>query len=265
MKQLFVIFVLAFAIVCGNAQVPIKAPTKPTRTAAPAKPKPTVKPKAKISAKAKGKIDYSSLRLGDFYYSDGSFSHERQIGKLCVGVVFSLSPTMEEFNHGWTHGQIIALEDAGGGEGFVWGNDSTDLASPFHNVSRDDEMRDRQGYVYSHSPLVKDAPAFQTALNYPAPLPPHKTSGWYLPASGQWVDVFKNVIGMDINASYSWNTETIQLTNDKLNIGGIDWNYWSSTEGSAYKAIMFGNFGSDVSTLSLEKRRLYKVRAVAAF
>ena len=128
--------------------------------------------------------DYDQLQIGDYYYSDGSFSHEINDQKDCVGVVFSLETTKEEKARGWTHGYIIALSDAKNGAYFEWGPIHRNLPTPHADYSHkyEDEERalnDFNGYIYTNSIYTNSSEykAFMTARNDPVFLPDGKTSG----------------------------------------------------------------------------------------
>lgn len=76
-------------------------------------------------------IEAPKAKVGDYYYSDGTWSTEYNAAKECIGIVFALSktaygnidPSLKES----AHGRIVALEDlkdAGNGWNWygVWGN-----------------------------------------------------------------------------------------------------------------------------------------------
>ena len=138
------------------------------------------------------KVDdcWDNLKIGDYYYSDGSFSTHLDQLKTCVGIVFSLETTAEEKKHGWTHGQIVALEDAGG-ERCQWGPRGSLLTT--HVDEWRDVRKDKDGYLYSNSIYASKYEAFAAARKYSALLPSGKTSGWYLPSVGQWVEIIEKL------------------------------------------------------------------------
>ena len=55
--------------------------------------------------------DYEKAEIGDYFYIDGTLSHQKSEDKKAVGIVFTLETTEEEKKHGWIHGQIIALKN----------------------------------------------------------------------------------------------------------------------------------------------------------
>lgn len=142
--------------------------------------------------------DYSKVRLGDYFYEDGTFSHRIANGKKMVGVVFNLNTSKEEKNAGWNHGQIVALEDAkeDGMDCSSWGIPTKELLqyairSPYDSyIKRNCEDN---GYLISHLDGVLNNPEFKPfmlAARYDAKLPNGKTSGWYLPCVSQWLTLY---------------------------------------------------------------------------
>lgn len=182
--------------------------------------------------------DYTQLQIGDYYYSDGSFSHEKHDSKECVGIVFSLETTTAEKQRKWTHGQIVALKDANNGIPVPWGDDQ-DL--PFVKTIQDisDARQDRDGFIYTSEVSTKiissPATAFRAAAEYLAPLPEGKTSGWYLPAAGQWYDIITNLTSekiKDYNNTLAIfdNDKISEILQEKINAMPIEYQYWTATE-----------------------------------
>ncbi len=180
------------------------------------------------------KVDdyWDNLKIGDYYYSDGSFSTHLDQSKTCVGIVYSLETTVEEKKHGWTHGQIVALEDAGGGGRYPWAGSWGALLAAHVDKWRD-ARRDKNGYLYSNS--IKYG-AFAAARSYLALLPLGKTSGWYLPSVGQWVAMIENL-------------GQISIPEDSFGRFDGDKNWRSKLE--------FLKFSTDVYWTSLQKGSLY--------
>ena len=159
--------------------------------------------------------DYAQVRIGDFLYTDGTFS--RSLGqKLCMGVVFSLKTTAEEQKHGWTHGQIVAMsnvkpstrtDDCPGY--FTWQiTDVDDINSlPVHLYATDEAALGdlENGYVYTYASFTDAFPIAQAARSYG--FPDDKTDGgWYIPTAGQW----KEIIGQLGCATATLNPENEQ-------------------------------------------------------
>lgn len=235
--------------------------------------------------------DYSDCKIGDFFYSDGTYSHDLNNDKILVGRVFSLHTTEEEKKHGWTHGQIVAVRDAKGK--FQWWNK---IVVPFPNIrfskcvhslkskrnSRSDALKDRNGYLFTSNMAGHDCPAFDACIrfipqkrmferqknaNKQSVLPIGKTSGWYLPSIAQWADIVENLGEFSleyaiINTFYTW--KGIAQLKKKIGIGSNT--YWSSTAYNLNNLSYACNIGyKSVEFLSRYYANKAKVRPVAAF
>lgn len=180
---------------------------------------------------------WNDLKIGDYYYSDGSFSTQLDQSKTCVGIVFSLETTAEEKKHGWTHGQIVALEDAGGGKRYIWGPGELLLTSHVHEWRG--AKKDKDGYLYSNSIYVSGIKyeAFAAARKFSALLPSEKTSGWYLPSVGQWVEIIENLGQVSIlgdgfgcfDGDRNWRSK-LAFLNFSIDV------YWTSLQGGSSTA-----------------------------
>lgn len=217
-------------------------------------------------------IDYSEIQVGDYYFADGSVSHELSEKKQCLGVVFSLKTTIDECARGWTHGQIVSLVDAEKGQGFRWM--AVNVTSPqckmMANIS--DCRADKDGYVYccskykSWSSVYNYNNAFAIAYYFGkigSCLPAGKTSGWYLPSIGQWYDIIENLGHIKISDNGYFSDVKRALCNLSEKIGLDSGMYWSSSEKSFLGAwtVVFsaGNINS------YDKNYACAVRTVAAF
>lgn len=140
--------------------------------------------------------DYSHVRIGDYFYEDGTFSHVLAKGKTFVGMVFSLETSEEEKAQGWTHGQIVATKNAYYSvkiKTSSWGIPNDAILK--HAVSDPNNMIEDTGYLMSHLDCVVNNPEFVPfliAARHNEPLPYGKTSGWYLPSVVQWRTLYDN-------------------------------------------------------------------------
>lgn len=139
--------------------------------------------------------DYSKVRIGDYYYEDGSISHEIAKNKSIAGVVFSLDTSNEEKKHGWTHGQIIALNDAKRPfdvKSDAWGIVTDSL---LNYVTKDPQKGRNTGYAMNTMGCVInniEYTPFYIATHYWVQLPHGRTSGWYLPSVVQWTQLYES-------------------------------------------------------------------------
>ena len=160
-------------------------------------------------------------QIGDYYYTDGTYSHEKDPNKTVAGIVFSTETTEVEKSHGWTHGQIVATRFASleviRTENYGFLNlqerqvrtftdnlqfchaDTLPLPYPVYELSDGKIRNDRNGYIYTQCQknISDEFELFNAALKYHVPLP-KTTSGWYVPAMGQILDMIENNIGETI-------------------------------------------------------------------
>lgn len=216
--------------------------------------------------------DYSLVKIGDFYYEDGTFSHKLLNFKKCVGIVFDLKTSEFEKQNGWTHGWIVALSDANHGEYSKWGV-LENLSTPFDDIKYNREENsaaciDWKGYEYlqkiksTHD--LENFPAFDIACKYPVKLPIGKTSGWYLPSLGQLHSIlvsFMSSGNIKLNGDIYFTEES-----DYLKYLNLKDAYWSSTE-EGYSNSWYYHISekSAFCATNAKNSRQIKIRCVAAF
>lgn len=229
-------------------------------------------------------------KIGDYYYSDGTYSSELINNKECVGVVFSLNTTEEEKKYGWTHGHIIALKNAkldvlrtdllkrnftNKDCGFLrWGYNVVHPIEMFGEYEYKKLRNDREGFSYTMQLFEESGcEAFCAAKSFPVSLPKNKTSGWYLPAIGQWLDVVENLASLkfrlDHKSMSTYYEDGCKLKDvyEKTKIFEAPFRtYFSSTQNKAERCFVFSckEHSCEVSTVS-KYSGLSHVRPVAAF
>ena len=144
--------------------------------------------------------------------------------------------------HGWTHGQILAVNEPFRMDSyeekygflnlqtrvikyktncFEWGNDTDNLPQPHKHIdSLIEAVNDRDGYLYTYSGYTKNKnnyPAFEAARKFRSPLPLGKTSGWYLPALGQLLEIFKNLGNLDFGKFPNYHRNTTDFSYAEFN------------------------------------------------
>lgn len=208
--------------------------------------------------------DYSELQLGDYYYEDGSFSHQIAKGKKMVGVVFNLNPSEEEKKNGWTHGQIIALESVKQRSCLddhltSWGVATQELLK--HAVFLPQANNPDNGYLITHLDSVLNNPEFKPfieAAQYGAKLPLN-TSGWYLPCIAQWRIIHelffnkKHWRTLKLTGSGSYGSFATSSICDRNNAWTYDLDYIKPYSIKSNKKS------------SISKYDAYNIRAVASF
>lgn len=199
--------------------------------------------------------DYNDIKIGDWYYEDGSFSRNRSDLKRCVGVVFSLNTSPIEKADGWEHGLIVAVKDVKERE---WGNNE-DYPYPHTHYSTSEiaklERNPSQFRDYQTEYLLKDSDitAFKAARKCRLPLPEKRTSGWYLPSITQLKQITTNL-------------DKGILSKISLSNGNI---WWSSSQSNEYEAcFIYISVDSDRCYYSFgtsSKDFPRRIRPVAAF
>lgn len=216
--------------------------------------------------------DYSQLRIGDYVYADGSFSHEAIDNMSPIGVLFSYQTSEKEKEMGWSHGQIVAMQDCGMKDMKVmWSATLEDVPAPHRNYlwkqgkGKNDLLACRDGYLYTYFGETDGYlfPAFAEARIYPVKKDQELFSEWYLPAIGQWIEILQNLGRVHLtDDKLQFNAELAYNNLQIINISN-GW-YWSSTECDASHAWMIRiNYGK--VTNATEKIKPFRVRAVAAF
>lgn len=237
-----------------------------------------------------------NIAIGDYLYSDGTYSHILEDSKkdLCSGVVYNLTTIEAEKMEGWTHGHVVALQDAVGRNGeklFSWGpdyqNDYITNAAEYIEASKD-----YNGYwncLYDSTSICPAITAIEDLEGpvFKVPLP--GTSSWYLPALGDWIDILVNLGQATIkteNNSLSCydDSKVAPILQQKINacivspgMGSskdFDYEYWTSTQQgreyapdgyythrawAIYGGSGYGNIGNS------PKNNKKRVRPVAAF
>ena len=179
------------------------------------------------SKRVKQRFTADELKIGDYFYSDGTWSDGglRKIyadgsmhidyykpvplrGKTVVGIVFQTDKyrigKKEKEKLGGedkVHGLVMAVKNANAAEKVIWSNESRYLDLLNDCVSKSDNYSDISGYgncesIRSLEGNFDKYPALQAVDGYNKTCPvPTTTTGWYLPSSGQWWDILQNLGG----------------------------------------------------------------------
>ena len=212
-------------------------------------------------------------RIGDFYCTKNNGTTGYLIPKEAdettvqaakvVGIVFQTDKSRigakEKEKLGGedkAHGLVMALKDAGIGK--KWGPKGQDEGLNKCNTKAEN-YNDISGYgncehIRTNRGNFDNYPAFKAAYDYNTTCPvPATTTGWYLPASGQWWDILQNLGGCLTLADKAQQTSTNSdnynfywgnqgnvsaalnawmkkiATDSKNNFRSGDW-FWSSSE-----------------------------------
>ena len=179
------------------------------------------------SKRVKQRFTADELKIGDYFYSDGTWSDGglRKIyadgsmhidyykpgpirGKPVVGIVYQTDKSRigkkEKEKLGGedkVHGLVMAVKNANAAEKVIWSNESRYLDLLNDCVSKSNNYSDISGYgncesIRSLEGNFDKYPALQAVDGYNTTCPvPTTTTGWYLPSSGQWWDILQNLGG----------------------------------------------------------------------
>ena len=275
------------------------------------------------SKKVKQSFTADELKIGDYFYSDGTWSDgglrkryddgsvaiaepkpapvmvnpTTGASRAVVGIVFQTDKSRigakekEKLGgEGNVHGLVMAVKNIATRQ--AWGLFGMDEGLTTCRTKADN-YNDISGYgncehIRTNRGNFDNYPAFKAAYDYNTTCPvPATTTGWYLPASGQWWDILQNLGGcpalakLDEQTSsqsgdFTWSDQGDVLaalnawmekiaTDSKDNFRNGDW-FWSSSEYSDYRARLC--YVSDRGSVYCEwsnKSSNFDVRPVLAF
>lgn len=200
------------------------------------------------------------LEVGDYYYSDGSiypYGNQQDDNDLtkpvkngCIGVIFEVGTGVP--NTSWTHGSVLALHDSNGENGIdawcKWGtaantiatNIIADITTP---ESKTELINKKNGYAMSYSEELGSVEAISKAKAYTVEVPGDDvTSGWYLPAMGQLLEVVAKLGGVTVSntdnmtdrgtysAAIAKISEALVKVDGRATDGSGAYRWWSTTE-----------------------------------
>lgn len=185
--------------------------------------------------------DYTTANVGDFFYSDGSFSTTLDNSKTVIGVIAyktaavgatELTESGETGQYGAIdaaknfHGLVMGLNNAA--TGVNWGKDATQAGLTGITIANSDAANPIAGTAgasgnmsaYSAAistnaqDVVTGAPTFVPSESYPASYKawnynvsvPTFCTGWFLPTAPQWYAILTNGLGGLGAASITWNS-----------------------------------------------------------
>lgn len=155
------------------------------------------------------------LKVGDYYYSDGSIYPGDLTGAPkdgCVGIIFSTTTSTTDQGLGWSHGYVIALKNTNDKIATYsrWGDKTVTLSG--NALASDAALDNMDGYTASISTELSAIDAVKAAKEYSVSLP-EGTSGWYLPSASQLAAVMNNLYtenGWKFDATNAYNAATNQ-------------------------------------------------------
>ena len=137
--------------------------------------------------------EYFGPKIGDIFYSDGSYSSTLVASKTPVAIVFNTTTSAADKAKGFMHGYAMALKNASTSS--TWGPINT---TPTGAASTTLNITDYDGLTYTGKINSSTYPAaYAAATTFKSTVPnPNGTSGWYLPSIGQWYLICINLGGM---------------------------------------------------------------------
>lgn len=237
-------------------------------------------------------------KVGDFYYSDGTWSTALNPDKTVVGVVFQTDPSRigEAEREALLqkgiepHGLVMALKNSSKN---YWSTEETEIPGLTSRMTLQGNYEDISGLancqaILAHSPNYDKYPAFAALSSFAVTVPEEKTTGWFVPSFGQWWDIFTNIGGINLSSyesssvsnSYLFsNLDMASLLNGNSSLSQIPSNQKdlfttsdlflsstqaSSTEYCSWKGIYMGNTVTGWNR-SKKMKELGQVRPVLAF
>lgn len=233
----------------------------------------------------------NDLSVGNFLFSDGTYgSIPNNPGKTPIAIIFSTNTTSYDKSQAYTHGYAMALKDMT--STYAWGNqlDNSSLTNYNGEKSYLDRM-DMEGFMNRSYESGSSYAASYAAKNSYGVAAPTKTSGWFLPSSGQWFEIISNLGSLATTGIKfdGWHGSTENMIsarvansiNNRMSAlpsssydpfevvtpTGESIFYWSSTEHSTNDALAacFANDGSMLFATNKSKTATCRVRPIIAF
>lgn len=153
-------------------------------------------------------------QLGDYYYSDGTWSTELDASKETIGLVFYITPD-------YTSGKILSLDEFYNPEGGEYASYTKWCTGEMEYVGCSHEFEGRLNME-----IMKEHPGWEE--NYP-PFKwcADKTDGgleWYLPATAELRQMLCGMVG------YKWMSEGAEEENNEINDWGDNERYLNGSE-----------------------------------
>lgn len=193
--------------------------------------------------------------VGDYYYSDGSWSTEIQEGKTPIGVVFYIGCATEmgdnkayyKVKDGKTamsefHGYVVALKDATPAGGVQWSfynswadpcgiSTETDDFLGYTNTLAIRSHADQIGVGFSKENTSYPA-AWYATEGFESVCPaPEQSSGWFLPSAGQLMYIWNNAYFNPTNNLKGWVENSLRNLGDlAAEMYDVESEYWASNE-----------------------------------
>ena len=248
--------------------------------------------------------EYFGPKIGDIFYSDGSYSSSLVSGKTPVAIVFSTTTSAADKAKGFVHGYAMALQNAGASTTtYQWYTSNSGNPTGSSITTAAQIMADKDGLSYTGTIQTTGYAAGIAAKGYTAKdksgnsVSLNGTSGWYLPSIGQWYDICSNLGNLVASSGVSYTStgtgwlrwysvddssgknysslcassiniyfNVLKTNGYSVDLFNINEYYWSSSEYPAISAyyVVFDNSGNMFLGL-YNKTYSFRVRPVLAF
>ena len=219
------------------------------------------------------------IAIGDYYYSDGTWSTERDNSKTVVGIVFSkVGATTTDTKLGADHpqcynGLVVSLEEAT----TAWQSSASSVSSwASTNLSYSDLTNYDKTNGYSNTIALK-AYNEQNSANKvlavdgtaPSAGAPGLSSGWYLPSYKELSLLAESYATIKDKLASVGTALDATTPNYNIGSGGSadTYRYWASTESSTSSTqgccVQFSN--CSMFSNQLKSKNYYRVRYILAF
>lgn len=226
--------------------------------------------------------EQAPAQVGDFLFSDGTWGSTLSSTKVPVAMVYSTTVTQADAARGYTHGYAVALGEL---DGAAWTTQASENESGSTVSTDGSDLADHDGLSHTLTLLTSAGthPAAAAAQGYAAT--PYATSGWFLPAAGQWIDVLVNLGGLnatgftrdEASGVATWEKEDaaacVEAFNARLATAGAGHYtplnqsyYWTSSERSVATAFyLYVNANFNLSLQTYYKDSKFGIRPLIAF
>ncbi len=206
-----------------------------------------------------------NVKIGDYYYTDGTITSDWLVDKTVAGVVFSLETSEADKAQGFSHGQIVAYSDLSDKKQ-PWDSGNCHDITEYPNYNWDNRLealKDINGLGYMHCDGYGALPITLSCLHYLENEPTQGLSYWYVPTAGQWTKILENLGHVKVDKMLKFDADSASNYLDWIHIDPQRW-YWTITEFDADNAwsirLKNGEFGSRSN-----KQNGAYVRPVASF
>ena len=230
-----------------------------------------------------------SLRIGDYFYSDGTFSTNLNTTKTVIGIVFQTNPR----RIGQAEKDALAAKGVSEPHGLVMSIKNAATSVKWSNSYQDTALEDCKTIADGYKDIsgLKNTTTIGTGDEFPAfkaiddfnggnPVPSNATQ-WFLPSAGQLWDLMENLGKVTaLVAQRTSNTGGFWQCNDDYCLDNLNSRlknvptadmlvapvyFWSSSESGKFDAWWWWVNSDGLSSRAPEKVQTAYVRPILAF